>query len=1136
MESLRKASPTLPGESMSLPSFNVLSPLQSIEGHLLLEASAGTGKTFAIENIVVRSILEKKLSLDRILVLTFTNAATNDLKSRIRSCLAKAIDILTLGEERETYLASIIEQGQDAVWQAKQRLRHNLFFFENSQIFTLHGFCSRTLIELSFLDPQEWALSKKEIKEFILDYIRTSLSLPLIHPVELSLLWNAVRSTEAVVIKMQDQILKGEKIARLPTYAAGEEAFNLLVNAEREKCKYTTAKVIEDFQKLAKLCGKKPPTIIPRTAEIRNFARLLEEGPTKVPFSLIIEEGLVWTTYLDYESVYVKRNIDFSIFNYPQLDLWIRDKLEPLLRNHIDSDVLLLRIAAGAQDVLRKWMRAEYRSTHDDLLKLMVEKSRDPVIGDQIRVKYDLVIVDEFQDTDPSQWTILKKLFLDNDYPWNGQLVLVGDPKQSIYAFRQADIYTYREASHALGQKAMASLDTNFRSHPKLVQGLNLLFNAEKLPKLIYLPDTNETVYCNPVMAGLKEEELVLLPEEEIGIEFVVSESADTINEYIAKEIVRLKEEHGVSPHHCAILIKDHRRGAVLAKVLKKYGISYKLQKDQSLVESPAYSPLKQLLNAILHCRDLGIVKVALGDKILNWNYQQILQLNDPSLLASTLQMFAQWNTTLHTQGIAHCLQAVLDEPILHDSHTYGEAILKREEGTQFFLELFQLVELLLEHQPLGTKGQSGLLDLFETLEEINAEDSNEVVVQGEESQGVTIVTIHSSKGLEFDVVFAQGVAFPTPEPSTIIVKHENEERVIKAVAPHSEAYVRYCEEMDAEKMRQFYVTATRAKYKLYLFAQEKIKKSNKGRASIIDLYLSHLQGNEKDYETLYGGIESTRSEGIPALVKRLDAEGDKISCKIVKETDSLDSVKLKEESQHFQLDIIEKAPPVFNFTSAFVSSYSALAKHETDILENIPPSDWNAPQKTVHTLPAGAEIGLLFHALLENIDLSSDITLEEIIPYLTVKAEPWKYVIHELLRDLQKASLPTHDKSFTIKDIKPQSFYKETEFLYSSPRYGILKGVIDFCFEYDNKYYLLDWKTNWLGPSSDYYAPPNLQQAMQRNDYFLQAEIYMDALKRYFSLVDKRPFSECFGGYYYLFLRGIPSGHGIYADINSVG
>ncbi|MFA6915964.1 MAG: UvrD-helicase domain-containing protein [Parachlamydiales bacterium] len=1113
---------------IGFPSFNVLSSSQSIEGHLLLEASAGTGKTFAIENIVVRSILEKGLALDRILVLTFTNAATNDLKARIRSCIFKTIEDLAHGNTGENYLHNVAEQGEHAIWQAKQKLRHNLFFFENSQIFTLHAFCSRTLTDLSLLDPQEWMLSYAEINECIVNYIRTSLTLPLIHPAELEILWS---TTERVVSEIKSQLLRGASIAKLPHYAEGEQAFRVLLESARQKYAFQSDKVLEDFQKITKACGKRD--IDKHVKRLRNFARLLQEGASVTSFQLLIEEGLIWLENIKPEKILTK-NVNFANLNlhYPTLDAWIRNELEPLLRNHTDKDLLLLRLAHGAQKVFRAWMRSEYRSTNDDLLRLMVEKTHDPSIGDQIRSKYDLVIVDEFQDTDPSQWTILKNLFLDPQHHWNGQLILVGDPKQSIYAFRQADIYTYREAANTLGQAAMASLDTNFRSHPKLVEGLNRLFSAERVPRLIYLPSTDEAVYCNPVKAGLKEEVFSLLPVEEVGIEFVAAKATEDVNQYIAAEILRLKESYGFDPSRCAILVKDRYKGAELGKVLKQFGLPYRLNRDRSLIKSPAYSPLKQLVKAVLHCKDIGIVKVALGDKILNWNYKRLLQLNEPAVLAATLQMFAKWNAKLHSQGIAHCLQAILDEPCAEDSITYGEAILKSEEGTEFFLELFQIVELLLEHQPLGSKNQGGLIDLFDVLEELDLEESGDLAIQGDDAQGISIVTIHSSKGLEFDVVFTQGIIFDSPAPSSIIVKHEEEERVIQAVHPESEDYLKYCEEIDAEKMRQFYVTATRAKYKLYLFALEQEKTPKKGKAAIVDLYLSHLQGHGENYHCLYEGIGSLSLGKFPSLVKLLDPESHSIRHKVLDECSRslhIDKTVIQPDEYVF----IEPFQPNFDFSNSFISSYTGLAKHEVELLEHIPPSDWEGEVKSVHTLPAGAETGILFHTLLEKIDFTRPFDKQALLPFFQSKTAPWIDVVYEMLHQIVSIPLQSHSKPFALSEICSAKLYKETEFLFSSAQYGILKGVIDLCFEYDNKYYLLDWKTNWLGPQAEFYTPSHLQQAMQKNDYFLQAQIYMDALRKYFALVDKRPFEDCFGGYYYLFLRGIPSGNGIFSVLN---
>lgn len=1121
---------------MAFPSFDVLSPLQSIDGHRLLEASAGTGKTFAIENIVVRSLLEKDVSLDRVLVLTFTNAATNDLKMRIRGCIVNTIEALSSDNIPETYLKKIFEDGPDAIWMAKRKLRHNLFLFETSQISTLHAFCSRTLTDLSFLDPRNWMVSKTEIHECILSYLRTGLDASFIHPAELAKLW-ASNSTEDIVAAIEKQITRGAVIAALPSFSEGYAALARLISQFQQKYVFEASKIVEDFMLLSrnytKISTKQKVLYDWVTEGIQQFAALLENEFSIESFMACIRNGLVWTKALNPKNLSKTfKEVDPSQLNYPHLDQWIRNELEPLLKYHIDEDVLLLRLAGGTQKVFRYWMEREHRCTNDDLLRLMVETSHKPEISTQICAKYDLVIVDEFQDTDPSQWSILKNIFLNPAYPWKGQLILVGDPKQSIYAFRQADIYTYREAAETLGVAAMASLDTNFRSHPRLVAGLNRLFDAQKVPRFIYLPATNENVVCHPVKAGLKVDELSLLPEKEVGIDVVLSEASGQVNEWIAQEILRLNTEHQIGVEHCAVLVAKHTQAIEIGEIFKKYGIAFQLQRNKSLVTSSAYRSLKELLNAIHHCKDVSMVKIALGGKILNWDYTHILGLTDPEQLSNILQKFALWNKKLHTLGIANCIQTVLDDVLKGDSPSYAESILSREDGEEFFKELFQIVELLLEHQPCGSKIQGNILDLFEVLETMHADDESSVAMQGDEKHGVTIITIHSSKGLEYDIVFAQGVISHTQEPPKMMIKHAEEECVIEPVFSPSPSFEKYCEETDAEKMRQFYVAATRAKYKLYLFATETKKQPEKGKASLAELYFSHLSGCGKNYNGLYEGISQLDTDKLRDLVYALDLDTGLVR---LRKTDEFDQKPMRglDEQGEPALLLSEPSYPSFHFSNTYVSSYSALTKSDHELsfsMEHLPPSNWECAEKNIHTLPAGAEIGLVFHSILEDIDFSKPLERAQITAYLSPKMRPWEEVIFETVNGILSAPLPLKDNVFKLSDLGNASLYKETEFLFSSSEHGMLKGFIDLCFEYEHKYYLLDWKTNWLGPSADFYTQPHLQQAMQKNDYFLQANIYTDALKRYFSVVDKRSFEECFGGYYYLFLRGIPGGNGIYS------
>ena len=187
---------------------------------------------------------------------------------------------------------------------------------------------------------------------------------------------------------------------------------------------------------------------------------------------------------------------------------------------------------------------------------------------------------------------------------------------------------------------------------------------------------------------------------------------------------------------------------------------------------------------------------------------------------------------------------------------------------------------------------------------------------------------------------------------------------------------------------------------------------------------------------------------------------------------------------------------------------------------------------KTAHTLPAGREIGVLLHAVLETIPL--DILKREFSDVLLTRHvekhikntvfSDWVKVIASIVNAALTAQMPACHGNFSVGDIDPSHCYREHEFVYGIDG-GYVKGVIDFIFRHNDKYYIIDWKSNWLGPDDSCYTPEGISKAMEEDDYYLQAELYKEALKRYLEVVDGRDFNSVFGGVFYVFLRGLSPG-----------
>jgi exodeoxyribonuclease V beta subunit len=237
------------------------------------------------------------------------------------------------------------------------------------------------------------------------------------------------------------------------------------------------------------------------------------------------------------------------------------------------------------------------------------------------------------------------------------------------------------------------------------------------------------------------------------------------------------------------------------------------------------------------------------------------------------------------------------------------------------------------------------------------------------------------------------------------------------------------------------------------------------------------------------------------------------------------------------------------------MTSFSTLSQHfeykaaERMTLLAHSPRDYECSTKEVHTLPANSETGLLIHNILEKLNFKEFRYLknaEEVIPFIRPFVQKsafkeWETVVAQLIFNVLKTPISDDLGSFCLADLELSQLYREMPFVFPYKRgdciediefkEGLIKGVIDCLFYYQGYYYLLDWKTNWLGSQFDAYAPSYLQPVMQEHAYFLQAAIYTEAIKRYLSLVEKRPFEECFGGAFYLFMRGIQPGEktGIY-------
>jgi len=1173
-------------------SFDVLDRQRSIHGNAFLEASAGTGKTFAIENIVVRLLIENDpehvpLMLERILVVTFTRASTRDLKARVRANLETILGhlenslsgVVAVGVLAD-YILEILEKGDEAVRFAKRRIEQALLAFDRAQIFTIHGFCWRMLksfaveagVSLAAVSAEQDEYPKTRLLQVVRDFVRTELTDKAYSTGQLSIALKSKRGIEQLQNEILKLVSKGVEIAPLEDVSQLFKRFQVVMEDIKQEFGLEGDKIISDFLVHApaynKLVSKK--VIKPKAMKsVQKFAALFDkEALHRDDFDGLIDEGLYIVDALSPENKQKKDiNIALEKLHYPNLLTVLREKLMPIVRLARDGEAIIARMAGDCQKLMWHYQQQEEMIGHNDLLQQMLAAIKCHKFAGKVRNSYDAVIIDEFQDTDPVQWEIFRTLFEKENQLWKGFLYLVGDPKQSIYAFRQADIYTYLSAANTLGKETWATLNTNFRSRPQLVQALNTLFLSAD--NLFPLPRQHSSLKYRPVKAGRKEHAGVIGASVQFWLPQVQSDNQKniTLNNLetlyffpaIVNEISRLKREAGICLRQCAVLVADRYQADRLMKYFKQSGMPTLSQRGESLKNSMAVHAMRDVLKGILNYQHSSSLKLALASKVIGLGHTEIPAFDLSDRHGAVVGLCDQLRHVLVHEGAALFFPMFLQSVWHADCTTVFERILSQHDGIGFYREWQDIADLLIEEQAAESLSADELLGFLDRLDELAVDDEERLkATVDNEQEGVSILTSHVSKGLEFDVVFALGLIKRPKAPHRLIPVEMGQRRYLAlADSAEDERYKKHCEELDAEKMRQLYVALTRARLCVYLpvDAQPKQKSLDLGEASPMDLLIARLgkksQCSDNFYEDLYSRISMEDGSSLKTFVKDCAAD---IAFRVLCPETSVPVFSAPFQGQA----LFPPQPVAVPGEPLFVQSFTSLSQGGAATQE-VSGVDAAAPHNFIcevvrspHHLPAGSDTGTLLHTILECVpfaqsklwQISADVKAW-VRPFLkgTLFVE-WEDTIASMVFDAFKTPLPGVYGGFCLAEVDPKKVYRETEFFFASRpmaedqrllfddggvQPGFLKGVIDLFFEHQGKYYLLDWKSNWLGTTLGSYEEPGLSAAMLQHNYHLQAGIYAEAMRRYLRLFDKRPFEVIFGGAFYLFLRGLSPNSGIY-------
>lgn len=1010
--------------------FDCLSLDCPLFGPHLLEASAGTGKTFSIEHIYVRLILESKdIEVEQILAVTFTRAATRELKARIRSNLENALSMIQSGEATWEYLKPHLGSED-----ASRLLSDAISAFDRCQIFTIHGFCYRMLREFAFEakigfslpDPDGGRGTSQKISQAARDFLEWGIKEEDLCPEQAALLIQKYPNLE----KIEEKLLLREK-KEGPRFS---ELFNQYKKGLEgwQGNPIEELKLLQDFHSLEN-GFKKAEAKGDLEGQVIALAKSFQTPDDPRYFRTLIREKGSLFAFLDP----LNRKVKFSppaFLNYPGFFDWARLQFGSLFEQK--SSQVLQTLQGLWSPIAERILSEEEQFNPDEILVQMRKAIEREEFASRVRQKYRAAIIDEFQDTDAMQWEIFRSLFLDSSSSLRA-LYLVGDPKQSIYRFRNADVYTYLEARDFLGEQHLYHLDTNFRSSKKLIGALNAIFQRDWL----VLPKANRVLPYLPVKAGASITSE--FPDEKGSLHFLIAEGENLFDEAFLPFAVQEIEKLGLKEFSkFAVLVKDRYQVEKALELFREREIPAIARSHICLGDTLAFQAIRELFEAVIKPRDFSAAKIVMAGP-----FGEI--------------PFAEFKLLLEEKGLVFFGRAFFDNQ-MERMAAYDLSF------TRDVLQIFELLFLWEKREGFSFEGLTRYLNVLKTLK---ADEGGRRRMDCEEN-AVQVMTLHISKGLEFEVVFALGLSTRTPE---------NEEEA---------------EELDAEKLRQLYVAMTRAKKRLYVPLAMSEKEGKSGTHSPMELFCRHLEK------------EGPLMERISALSQQENITFEKLQLPIVLP----DKIRSPEKKITEQKSFYRPT-----FTPSLLSSFTSLAKSkERDNKIQAPSSDF-----TIHTIPRGTETGIFIHQIFERLFSSSKPIWRDPSAIETMIAdelrfsplEPWKESIQKKVCEILRLPLQIEGEFFSLSELESENLKAEMEFVFAAPPHFV-KGFIDLVFFHRGKMFFVDWKTNWLGENDAAYNTCSLEKAMKDHDYGLQAAIYAEALGRQYAPIE-------IGGAFYLFLRG---------------
>jgi exodeoxyribonuclease V beta subunit len=1130
-----------------------------LNAHAVIVASAGTGKTFTIENLVVDRLLDG-VALDKILVLTFTERAAAELRKRIRG---KIEEILF----HPCTESQCRQHKRDSVWwideRAEQRLNEALASFDSASIGTIHGFFGGILIEHAF-DHTRLFDGKLEdgrtlFRRAFMTALRRSFALQTSNATGLLTAWleqsaDGVDGLESLLYQCKSSrsiILPSFSLANFERELETSPLFEIDLEGEAERFKsslkgagFTHAgslkSIVSRLVVLARLIqcsGRDVRTLLDEQFReaIKFIGERIPACPIDDPQAAMIAEAI----------------LRLKSYMVPLPDAIVQTYL-PTVRQILDHQ----KATTGQFD-------------YDDIITdvaMALETPRGENLVRSMRSRYRFAMIDEFQDTDELQWSFFHRVFLQSG--GKNLLTLIGDPKQAIYGFRGADVFTYHQACDELLKMGASSmpLSENFRSTRALIDACNHILDASAVEP--FFDGSNQ--YDQPVKHGavlIAEEAdgssavpICLLKVEPIGEQLEVAGLRRALAREIAREAQKvLSPAQGlrfgpegkaepIKPGDIFILVTKNTEAIEISHALRQAEVPFAFYKQDGLFQTEEARQVCDLLAAIDDPTDHTRRMRAWITPFFAVPLELLPELGDLSDSHPLVERLVRWKDVAEHGHFERLFAQILDE----------SGIIRRElflsDSERALTNYLHLFEILLE-QARSTGCE--LADLVATMNgyiqgtrKLKGEDGNIQRLETDRAS-VQIMTIHKSKGLEAAVVFLYG-GFTSFRSDGIYRYHDQGGRRVLDLGDDNRVKEAFAREQNEEFQRLGYVAMTRAKARLYLPYVAPEHWDNRSWRGIyyhvnkrLTRVVADLTGSGKEHLFRIINVcdEHARAGLNECEVPLPDPASWQSDPSLTEESDVSDQFRgLRWQHAGYRITSYSRMKSDLDGDHAVVP----LGREELDD-EPLPTSlTAGLPEAE---LPGGIATGLMLHEILERLPLNTftdepsletwrnhdDVATVIDAAMARSSVDPvHRTSIEKMVHRALTMEIRTTDGLSIPGFHRCEKHFREMEFLFPDPEdghpplsdaapgklvieRGFIKGFIDLVCKHNGRIYFADWKSDILAS----YEPERVEDHIARH-YQIQIQLYVISIIKMLRVHSESQYEALFGGLVYVFLRGL--------------